>query len=130
MGNRFIFEVFVTGDRLAQLTINVIRLCKKPKQQELPPAVRWERSPNADDGRPYILKKGGNLVTIGKTIAYTRNKSGLSQKGLAEKISCDQSTIAKIESGVREPKAAMVIAIAEALGCTPNDLLGYEKGDE
>lgn len=70
-------------------------------------------------------------MTIGKTIAYTRNKSGLSQKGLAEKISCDQSTIAKIESGVREPKAAMVIAIAEALGCTPNDLLGFdEKGDE
>ena len=70
-------------------------------------------------------------MPIGKAIAYNRNKSGLSQKELAEKILCDQSMNAKVEAGVREPNATMIIAIAEALGCTPNDLLGFEmKGDE
>lgn len=66
-------------------------------------------------------------MSIGKTIAQLRAEAGLTQKQLADKVLCDHTLIAKMEIGVREPKAAMIVAMAEALGCTPNDLLGYSE---
>lgn len=69
-------------------------------------------------------------MPVGKAIAYNRNKSGLSQKELADMILCDQSMVAKLEAGVREPNATMIIAISEALKCTPNDLLGFSKKEQ
>lgn len=52
-----------------------------------------------------------------------REARGLSQAQLAEVAGMHRFGVAKLEQGVREPAWATVIALAAALGCTPNDFL-------
>ncbi len=55
-----------------------------------------------------------------------REQAGLTQKQLAERVPCGQSTIAKLEQNLQGPHWALVLLLAKALGCTPNDFL---RGD-
>jgi transcriptional regulator with XRE-family HTH domain len=52
-----------------------------------------------------------------------REGRGLYQGQLAERAGTTQSTVAKLEAGTQEPAWPLVIALAEALGATPNDFL-------
>jgi transcriptional regulator with XRE-family HTH domain len=52
-----------------------------------------------------------------------RERQGLYQGQLAERAGTTQSTVAKLEAGTQEPAWPLVIALAEALGATPNDFL-------
>lgn len=46
------------------------------------------------------MKSARNQIEIGKLIKYHRQKSGLSQKELAQKSGLTQVTISKIENGI------------------------------
>lgn len=50
----------------------------------------------------------------------------LSQADLAEKACICSDAIFKYENGVYAPGADKIFALAEALGCTPNDLMGWD----
>lgn len=53
-----------------------------------------------------------------------REKKGLSQKALGELIGAGQQTIAGWETGVRKPNSDCISALADALECTADELLG------
>ena len=52
---------------------------------------------------------------LGKNIREQREKAGLTQEQLAEKIGYDRSTLAKWENGTKEPLAVALKVVAEAL---------------
>ncbi len=58
-----------------------------------------------------------------KTIAAMRLKKGLSQAQLAKLVGTSQPHIARIEGGVTEPLASTVKRLAEALGCTVQNVI-------
>ena len=65
---------------------------------------------------------------IGENILRFRNAIGMSQDELAKKCGyIDRSSIAKIEKGERGLSQSKTIAIAKALGTTPNELLNWKK---
>lgn len=66
---------------------------------------------------------------LGENIRRIRISKSLSQAELAGRIGYkDRSTIAKIEAGTNDVTQSKLAAIAEALGVTPAELLGYEVG--
>lgn len=56
-----------------------------------------------------------------------RKSAGLSQILLAQNLGVTQVTVSLYESGGREPDLDDLMTIAERLGTTPNDLLGFES---
>ena len=65
------------------------------------------------------------------TLKKLRNKKGLSQLDLAEKMYVTRSTVSRWESGNRLPDAVMISRLAEALGVDVNVLLStVEQSDE
>ena len=56
------------------------------------------------------------------SIRRLRERAGMSQAQLAEKIGVDRSAVAKWESAGVFPRADKIPALATALGCTVNDL--------
>jgi transcriptional regulator with XRE-family HTH domain len=60
---------------------------------------------------------------IQDNIKKYRERAGLSQKALADRLGVNQSLIARYEIGIgSRPPADTVKAIADALGVTPNDM--------
>lgn len=65
------------------------------------------------------------------TLKKLRNKKGLSQLDLAEKMYVTRSTVSRWESGNRLPDAVMISRLAEALGVDVNVLLStVEQSDD
>lgn len=56
-----------------------------------------------------------------------REKAGLSQQALAEKLGTDRTTVTKWETGSSMPNAAKIPIIAEILNCSISDLFVTEK---
>jgi transcriptional regulator with XRE-family HTH domain len=67
-------------------------------------------------------------MTFGKRLAHAREVARLTQKRLADLLKQDQSTIAKWETGEREPGLAMIGKLCQTLEVRPDYLFGY--GDE
>lgn len=65
---------------------------------------------------------------IGQNIKQLRKKKGLLQEDLANLIGLKVGTISKYEQGDRTPGINQIIAIADALDCSVNDLLPVEDG--
>jgi transcriptional regulator with XRE-family HTH domain len=65
----------------------------------------------------------GNLVAIGAALRRRRIECGFSQEGLALATGIDRSHMGKIERGERNLTILNLIRIAQALLCTPSDLL-------
>ena len=61
-------------------------------------------------------------MTVGENIRAFRKKQGLSQRELGEKVGKKQQQIGQYEAGTRSPKINTIKAIANALGCSVNDL--------
>lgn len=57
-------------------------------------------------------------MTLARRIAEARRKAGLTQADLADRLGLAQSTLARWESGAREPARAAVKRLAAALGVT------------
>ena len=62
-------------------------------------------------------------VNFGKRLQILREEQGISQSDLAERSGQHRQSISKIERGERMPTWATVVALAKALGVTPNDFL-------
>lgn len=52
-----------------------------------------------------------------------REKAGLSQTTVAEKLKCTSAAISQYESGKREPGFETLVKLAEIYGCTVNDFV-------
>lgn len=67
----------------------------------------------------YIM----NENIIGRNVRMRRERLGLDQKELAERVGLTNSTICRIEGGKRTPGIGNLGKIARALGCAPDELL-------
>lgn len=61
---------------------------------------------------------------VADNIRHYRKAAGLTQGGLAAKLGVAPTTVTGWEAGHRMPHLDMVIAISEALGRLPGDLIG------
>ena len=65
-------------------------------------------------------------MSLGENIRTMREKRGLSQSELAEKIELQKQNVSAFERGVKTPSLEKLIAIADTLHCTTDELLGRE----
>ncbi len=68
------------------------------------------------------IRSEGQLALIGALVA-ARRSAGLTQAGLAERLQCHQSFVARIESGQRRIDVAELVILCRALGADPLDML-------
>ena len=73
-------------------------------------------------GRPAKTKRS----PLGERIATLRERAGLSQEQLADKVGSNQKTIAYWERRAVALKPEHIDAVAAALGCTHQEILGIE----
>lgn len=66
-----------------------------------------------------------DLGTIGNNLRYMRELRGMSRVDLEVASGVKIGTIIKIEQNVARPRSDNVIRLADALGVTPDQLLGY-----
>lgn len=62
---------------------------------------------------------------IGKAVRAARLRAGISQTELAKRIGMSIDTVKRIEYGERVHQWKMVSSVANAIGCSPNELLGF-----
>ncbi len=63
-------------------------------------------------------------MNIGKNIKKYRERKGLTQIELAEQLGISQPLIARYENDTKLPTSLMVIALADALNCTTDQIYG------
>ncbi len=73
----------------------------------------------------FVNKKSVNSpdIELGKVIRALRQKRGLSQGGLAERVGVDRKTINRIENGHHSTSVSTLTAIANGLGEKPSAIL-------
>lgn len=67
-------------------------------------------------------------MELGKKVKELRKKRGWRQDDLS--IRCgfkNKSSIGRIEAGMWEPELKTIIKLAQALGCSPMELLGWDS---
>jgi transcriptional regulator with XRE-family HTH domain len=68
------------------------------------------------------------MTEFGNMLRTKRRESGISQRQLAESVGVDFSYISKLENSRLAPPAAdTIVRIAQAIGCTQEDLLAAAK---
>lgn len=66
------------------------------------------------------------MENIGKRIKELRYEKGMTLEELGSKIGVGKSTVRKWEEGIiQNMRRDKIILVSEALGCTPEFLLGY-----
>lgn len=65
-----------------------------------------------------------NFELIGVRIKQYREAKSLSQEELGEMISISNRHLSKVETGTKNPSLNLIIDVANALGVTPDNLLG------
>jgi transcriptional regulator with XRE-family HTH domain len=63
---------------------------------------------------------------VGSIIAERRNRLGLSQSELAEKVGINQESLSKMENGRISPKFERLQRFADALNCRVEDLFSFK----
>lgn len=66
-------------------------------------------------------------MSTGEEIRKARRKAGLSQRALADKLGVSASMIGQYENEMRSPKFETADRIADALGVSVFDLIGYDN---
>ena len=70
-------------------------------------------------------------MTFGQRILQLRTEKGITQDELAIAVGYkSRSTIAKIESGERDPHQSMIVLLAKALDTTPAFLMGWDESEK
>lgn len=64
-----------------------------------------------------------NMHMVGKQIKELRERQGLTQAALAEKVGIERSTVTRIEAGSMNPTVGILTRIATALGASVEILL-------
>jgi DNA-binding XRE family transcriptional regulator len=72
------------------------------------------------DNQRLIVRR---IVMHGTTLCCLRKAAGLSRKRLAEIVGVSQQFIYQLEKGEKAPRLDTAKRIADALGCTVDDLL-------
>ena len=73
---------------------------------------------------PLDSKQAAQLKRFGANVRRQRQKRGLTQEKLAEKVELNPRTVQKIEAGDVNILLTTVLRIQRALGCSWDDLLG------
>lgn len=60
---------------------------------------------------------------MGEKLKAARLAAGLTQGQLAEKVGCQQRDVSRWENGSREPLASTLKKLAQAIGCSMEDLV-------
>lgn len=68
---------------------------------------------------------GFSKAVFASRLRSKRAEADLSQETLAEKAGVNKDTIVKYEGGARVPGSDTLVKLAEALGCSPDYLLGW-----
>lgn len=68
---------------------------------------------------------GFDKGALGRNMRVRRVEMGFTQGDLAERVGVNVATIAQYENVAYVPGADKICAMAEALLCTPNDLIGF-----
>lgn len=66
---------------------------------------------------------------IGRLIGALRREQGMTQRELAERLHVSDRTVSKWERGAGLPDASLMVALADALGISVNELLTGERAD-
>lgn len=69
---------------------------------------------------------GYDNCQFAEALRMQRAKANISQASLAMRTGINAVTISQYEQGGRVPGVDKVFALAQALDCTPNDLLGWK----
>lgn len=69
-------------------------------------------------------------IRTGKRIAQLRKSKGLTQQQLAERLNLSNKTISKWETGAGSPDISNLLALAEILGVSVDELLKGELAPE
>ncbi|MEU8581680.1 helix-turn-helix domain-containing protein [Streptomyces abikoensis] len=72
---------------------------------------------NLEQGEDSAMRQGATTAAVfGEVLRHHREVAGLTQEGLAVKIPCDRSLVARVETGTRVPQRRFVLACDQALG--------------
>lgn len=76
-----------------------------------------------------MAKKGADSAaqTFARRLKFARQRQKLTQAQLADRSGLTAAAISQIESSDRMPAFRTIVALARALGTTPNDLMGLEE---
>lgn len=66
-----------------------------------------------------------DLNTFAERLRYYREKANISQKELSESVGISFSTYNNYETRNYEPKIEILVKLAQALGCSVDELVGY-----
>lgn len=66
---------------------------------------------------------------IGRLIGALRREQGMTQRELAARLHVSDRTVSKWERGAGLPDASLMVALADALGISVNELLTGERTD-
>ena len=69
------------------------------------------------------LRKWGGNMKIGENIRHARQKAGLTQKELGEKLGISQAAVGQFESDKANPKIETLLKIATALNIKLSELV-------
>jgi transcriptional regulator with XRE-family HTH domain len=69
-------------------------------------------------------KLANELLILGKVLADVRERHGLKQSELAEKLGLPASYLSKIENGTRRLDVIELIQISQAMGADASELIG------
>lgn len=75
-------------------------------------------------------ENGGGKMTLEEQIKYYRKQAGLSQEKMAEKIGVSRQAITKWENGTGIPDIANLMAIADLLQISVDELFSNEKSEK
>ncbi|MEU1825347.1 MULTISPECIES: helix-turn-helix domain-containing protein [Streptomyces] len=72
---------------------------------------------NLEQGEGSAMRQGATTAAVfGEVLRHHREVAGLTQEGLAVKIPCDRSLVARVEVGTRVPQERFVLACDRVLG--------------
>lgn len=67
-------------------------------------------------------------MTLCEALIDARKAAGLTQAGMAERLQCHQSLVARIESGERRIDVVELVVLARAIGVSPAVILERVAG--
>lgn len=103
------------AEAMAQLADRVIR-CNSISLA----AARQSSSPGTEEPRNGTAARTG--------IGARRKAVGMDQNELADRLGVSRSTVAMWETGASAPRAGMLLALADVLHCTVEELLEVSDG--
>jgi len=83
-----------------------------------------------DTSPPLTLSEDADALTLGRRVRARRKRRRLTLEQLASAIDRAPSQVSAIENGKREPTLPVLRALAQALGCTVDELLASEPPSE